>query len=226
MGVTSLNAGDYTGATATYAAGQAFPPVSDGDVYVFGEYEYRYNMRYSSPMWYTQKTQNGWGVKVIRPSTYGLSDIIPVINGRCIKALTQTFLNCPNVDFSGLVIPKTVIYADFAFCYCTKMEKIPDFSKVEGLIDITEMFYGCRSLADITGFSVPASVTNMKNTFNGCTNLTGTIQVNTETVDQYAGCFYATTKPIVLTGTGTEANLEVLNTLAGTANNGNVTVAS
>ena len=42
MGVS--NTGDYTNATAIYKKGDEFPELQNGDVYVYGDYEYRYNV--------------------------------------------------------------------------------------------------------------------------------------------------------------------------------------
>jgi hypothetical protein len=58
----------------------------------------------------------------------------------------------------------------------------------------------------------------MDRTFIGCTSLTGTIEINANPTS-YTNCFDGTTQPIVLTGSST-----VLDKLAATATNGNVTV--
>lgn len=74
VGVTSTTIGDYTGATAVYEAGDAFPEtVSDGDVYVYGDYEYRYNYLWllqwkkmdASSNNELQDIYNSWSVHVI-----------------------------------------------------------------------------------------------------------------------------------------------------------------
>jgi hypothetical protein len=58
----------------------------------------------------------------------------------------------------------------------------------------------------------------MGSTFYDCTSLTGTITINASP-SSYASCFAGTTQPITLSGSST-----VLNELAATATNGNVTV--
>lgn len=47
VGVTSTQLGDYTGYTQKLEKGDEFPAISSpGDVYVYGDYEYRYNFTY------------------------------------------------------------------------------------------------------------------------------------------------------------------------------------
>jgi L-asparaginase/Glu-tRNA(Gln) amidotransferase subunit D len=58
----------------------------------------------------------------------------------------------------------------------------------------------------------------MGSTFAGCKNLTGTVVIHASP-SYYMNCFFNTAKPIVLTGSST-----VLNELAATASEGNVTV--
>lgn len=77
---------------------------------------------------------------------------------------------------------------------------------------------GCTSLATVS--TIPSTVVTMQATFKGCTSLAGEIVINANTTMQ-GQAFYNTTQTIVLTGTST-----VLNTLANTANNGNVYVWS
>lgn len=44
VGVTSITVGDYTGTTTTLTAGQKLPDTAkDGDVFVCGDYKYKYN---------------------------------------------------------------------------------------------------------------------------------------------------------------------------------------
>ena len=74
-------------------------------------------------------------------------------------------------------------------------------------------------ISTVSWKTIPSSVTSMYEIFSGCTNLTGTIIINANPTS-YSECFYGTEKPIVLTGSST-----MLQTLANTANKGNVTVS-
>lgn len=80
VGVTSNNVGDYNGYTAKYIAGQTMPSVvNNGDVFVYGDYEYRYDKWYSvdNSGWVpVSEENNGWGVRVLDNTKSSYSEII------------------------------------------------------------------------------------------------------------------------------------------------------
>ena len=79
-------------------------------------------------------------------------------------------------------------------------------------------FSGCTSLKSVP--TIPSKVSVMDRTFNGCTSLTGTIVINANiSSSNYRECFKDTVLPIEITGSCT-----MLNELAATATNNNVTV--
>lgn len=55
------------------------------------------------------------------------------------------------------------------------------------MTDLTLTFYRCKSLEDIN-IIIPDNVTNLTNTFNGCTKLSGNIEILANPV-QYTNCF-------------------------------------
>lgn len=69
---------------------------------------------------------------------------------------------------------------------------------------------------------IPSSVVFMEDTFYGCTNLTGNVEINCNPT-AIEGCFTDTTKPITITGSCSD---ETKAALAATANNGNVSYNS
>jgi hypothetical protein len=102
----------------------------------------------------------------------------------------------------------------YTFYGCTSLTQAPEIPS--SVTDMWYTFYGCTSLTQAP--EIPSSVTDMRYTFYGCTNLTGTITINANP-RWYDNCFSDTTKPITLKGTST-----MLQDLANTANNGNVSV--
>ena len=94
VGTTSKELGDYTGATATYTEGQAFPSeVQNGDIYVYGDYEYRYNQYTLGINWIdeTENPLNGWGARVLDKTKSSYGEIITYINGKVVNCLKATF---------------------------------------------------------------------------------------------------------------------------------------
>ena len=142
-----------------------------------------------------------------------------------VTDLSYAFYQTDIADISGLVLPSSVTTIGSMFTY-TPIENIAGFAIPNGVTSMGNAFAHCDSLTDVTGLVIPASVTNMMSAFFNCDNLNGTIQVNAESLEYYSSAFRLTQQPITLTGTGTAANTAVLNLLAGTADNGNVTVAT
>ena len=94
VGVTSSAVGNYSGATAVYEGGDKFPEtVNTGDVYVYGDYEYRYNYSWMEG-WYKNTGQNGWDVRVIDPYKTSYGEIKSEIAGKPITNMSATFMGC------------------------------------------------------------------------------------------------------------------------------------
>jgi hypothetical protein len=100
------------------------------------------------------------------------------------------------------------------FSQCHQLKRTPEFP--ESVTSLEYAFAYCFALTQAS--TIPGSVTNMDGTFVACSALTGSIVINA-TPASYLSCFASTTQPIVLNGSST-----VLNELAATGNNGNVTV--
>ena len=215
--------GDYTGATAVYTAGDEFPTPTQGDVYVYGDYEYRYNKERDfiggAAPWYNVEL-NGWSVVVrdITKTTYG--NILLSINNKPIVSMLDTFIECDKLT-KAPDIPETVTNLMYAFGGCKALQEAPTIP--ENVTSIHGMFSICSSLTTLPeGFTIPNTVTDFGHCFYGCTLLTGTIEVNANITDRqyYDMCFTGTTKPITITGS---CSTETKSALAATAENGNVT---
>ena len=170
VGVTNSNTGKYTGATATYTAGQEFPEtVTKGDVYVYGDYEYRYNQRIAyGSLWMDYTSQNGWGVFALSKTKTSYGPIQEVINGQPITSLGMTFENCKNMTQSPK-IPDTVIHMMQTFNGCSSLEVLPELPDCVNYMSST--FANCTSLVDISYFVIPSNVTQLDGVWSGCTSL-------------------------------------------------------
>ena len=202
VGVTSTTVGDYTGATATYTAGDAFPTtVSDGDVYVYGEYEYRYNM-YWFIMWLTGSFDiNGWNARVLDMNKTSYSQAITSINNKSVTGLIGTYLGCTSMP-EAPVLPSTITHMNSAFEMCSALTTAPTIpNKVQRLKDA---FADCTSLntyvgstdatGDFSDYVIPNSATEIIDMFSGCTSLTVTpnLSNNTNLLDMTAAFFECT----------------------------------
>ena len=156
-----------------------------------------------------------------------------------VTNMNGTFDNCSSLT-TAPSIPNSVTDMSDTFSRCTSLTTPPDMSNASSVTNMYETFMSCTSLTSapvipngvenlnstfmgcsaLTTVSViPSSVTDMTGTFWSCHSLTGTIEINANP-ECYDDCFCDTTKSIVLTGAST-----MLNDLASTGYNGNVTVA-
>ena len=173
VGVTATSLRDYSGATETYSAGQEFPAtVNDGDVYVYGDYEYRYNRStngYGS--WNTYTSQNGWGVNVLDKTKTTCGEILTSINNANVVSLENTFYNFTNLTVAP-AIPNNVTNMSYTFRGCTGLTDVSDLIIPNSVTVMSYTFADCTGLTDISDLIIPSSLTKMWYTFKGCTGLT------------------------------------------------------
>lgn len=159
------------GATYTVAAtgdvlkaGDPFPEtVANGDIYTYGNYEYRYNRYQSFGSWYP-RSQNGWGVHCVAPHLTDPGAILESINGKPITCLHGTF------------------------SYCVALTTAPVIPA--GVTDMCYTFYNCWNLT--TAPVIPSNVTDMSCTFSGCTALADSITINANFILDYNYCLKGT----------------------------------
>lgn len=123
-----------------------------------------------------------------------------------------TFQECPIItyegsaasdgDFSGYVIPDGVTTMEDVFWGCDEMVIAP---KLPSDLQNADSIWGtCEKLTTV--FSIPEHVTKMRDTFNDCPNLQGTIEINANP-EIYEYCFFQTDmSKITLTGTSNMLN--------------------
>ena len=172
----------YTQADGTVLnAGDEFPStVNDGDIYVYDDYEYKYNFCYSGSNWITpgasykvtSTTLNGWGVRVLNTNKTEYGAILESINSKPITNMDNTFSACYDLT-TAPAIPNNVTSMMYTFTHCTSLTTAPDMSNANNLTNMTRTFYGCTALSNASeDIVIPSNVENMTHTFSECKNLT------------------------------------------------------
>lgn len=197
VGVTGNNLGDYSTATETYSIGDALPTISNGDVFVFGDYEYRYNCYYKdlNNGWVFDANQGGWGARALSTTKIQYKAIVSSINGKPVNTLRCTFLLCEDM-LTSPTIPSTVTNMRSTFNRCYSLYRAPIIP--EGVTDMLATFRYCEKLA--VASAIPSGVVNMQRTFEGCESLTGTIMISANPRTSIWECFKDTKKEIYLAG--------------------------
>ena len=145
--------------------------ISEGDVYIYGEYIYGYDS-------YT----DGWHVTLVTAETgiqnyipnYSLTDrnqssyddLLESINNKPVTNTSGTFKNCSNLIATPKV-PSSLMSAQFAFEGCISLT---DVTIPEGIFGLDwRIFAGCSALSSIR---IPSSVTILRPiAFQNCVNL-------------------------------------------------------
>ena len=219
--------------------------VSDGDIYLYGDYLYIYNT--SSNGWYVHLATDDYNITTYIPdypvknrnqTSYG--QILESVNNVLVTNLSHTFKNCTSLITSPK-IPSSITGLMGAYSGCTSLTTAPILPPNTGDLDCT--FMDCTSLTDLSNMVIPSSVFCVNSTFKGCTNLTaapiipasnqlyefysvfedctsltGNVTINSNPTNvSYA--FNGTIKPITITGS---CSNETKANLASTSSNGNV----
>ena len=196
VGATSTATGDYTGATA-YTAGDVVSDIASGDIFVYGNYEYRYKQYYSYTAWAGDNNQSGWGVRCIK----NMADPGPILNTINGKAITSMF--CTFKGYTALttapVVPSTVTDMTYTFRGCSKLTSAPILPS--GVKTMSYTFGECTSLntydgstdvkGDLSEYTLPSQVTDMYGTFYNCTSLTNIPNIPSKVTlltDTFRGC--------------------------------------
>lgn len=193
------NGGTYTKTDGTILnAGDKFPDIiADGDIYIYGDYEYHYNASYNSDdsNWKADTTLNGWGARVLDNTKEKYEPILECINGKDIvtlrecfqkckalkvapsipnnvKYMAYTFANCENlIDISSVIIPNSAIDIHGAFSSCSLLNNISSLVIPSTVTRIDNLFAYSTSLTDASSLVIPIGVTNMNGAFYGCDSL-------------------------------------------------------
>ncbi len=162
-GVTSTKPGDYTGGTAQIVMPDA---PTTGDVYVCGDYEYRYNAYISKSVWTESEAQAGWGVAALDKTKTAYGEILSSISGADVVSLRETFRGCTAL-VAAPAIPEGVTNLYYTYYNCSALKAAPVIP--EGVVTMTSTFLGCVTLTEAP--VLPSTVTTMDYCFSGCTAL-------------------------------------------------------
>ena len=206
------------GGTAITGNGtNTFPDtVQTGDTYEYGDYIYKYNQYYSGgDSWESDKSQNGWGVRVKDASKTTYGEILSEIAGQPINTMHKTFKSCTSLA-TAPTIPSSVTNMQYTFEYCTSLTTAPAIPN--SVTSMTFTFYSCTSLT--TAPTIPSSVTNMGQTFEYCTSLTTAPTIPNGVTDMsntFFSCTSLTTAPTIPNGVTDMSNTFALCTSLTTA---------
>ena len=218
----STETGDYSHATAIYLAGQEFPSMfNTGDVFVFGDYEYRYNQIWSfgfGGLWVSShflydEPIYGWGVRVLDDSKTEYGEILSTINGVPVVDMHMTFRECVNMK-KAPAIPRNVHSLYYGFQGCESLEVMPDIP--QRVTNLGYAFSQCESLKKAS--CIPKDVVKLENTFYDCKRLSGKVVIQADPY-YFSHCFWGTVEPIALVGS-CPANKKMM--LAKTASKDNI----
>ena len=174
------NRGDYSKATAVYEPGDAFPAeINSGDIYVFGDYEYRYQCGYEGE-WYNDYRNSKWGVSVVDDSKTSYGKILHRINGQAVDNLTGIFYGCSKMEKSPALPPEGILMV-CSFSGCTALKEAPEIP--ENVSMLLNAFAYCSSLEKAP--TIPTAAENLDNAFEGCTSLSGSIEINSVYIMSY-----------------------------------------
>lgn len=152
-----------------YLPGEEMPTTQTGDIYICGDYEYKYNYKASLLIdcpWLRNEQQDGWGVRPLDKTKTSYGEILCKINDKPVTSLHNTFYNCANLTqapeipttvtdlwgtFSGCeslvcspTIPNSVQKMQWAFEYCERLENVPEIPK--HITDLSGTFADCVGL--------------------------------------------------------------------------------
>lgn len=179
----------YENAGTIYEAGERFPELQLGDIYVYGDYEYCYGGSYydrSSKTWNGPYHHDGWGVISLDTTKTRYGKILHQINGMEISSINSIFSGCTNLEISPL-IPSSVYDISYAYAYSglTKAPILPDhICHMDGAFEYTkitvpptlpdtviDMGYAFLGTKIVNAPVIPETVTHIDGAFNGCQNL-------------------------------------------------------
>jgi hypothetical protein len=186
IGVGQTKIGDYSTAKEIRSQGNTFPfEVKPGDVFVYGDYEYRYQYYFSNDdvVWKPSGSSpiGGWRARVLDNTKSSYGEILACINGENVTDLTRTFYQCKNLTVSP-GIPESVYRMD-------------------------ETYYGCTALT--VPPMLPQNTFYINGTFRDCTAMAGLVEIGSK-VSVYDNCFKGTSKRIYISGTATSSIIQAV----------------
>lgn len=178
VGVTGTAHGDFSGATATYTAGQSFPTPRQCDVFVYNGYEYRYGQYYSGDSQGWKAGTMEWSVKILENSdnTYKTSfvdkPVMKIIAGKEIQDMHYCYLRMSNLEDGRVYIPSGVKYLNGTFEWCESLSTTYGIKIPDGAVNTNSMFWNCYTLVDASSLKLPETISSAEGMFYSCYALT------------------------------------------------------
>lgn len=124
----------------------------------------------------------------------GTSSVVGVPATYTIQGVTYNtvLLSLIGDETSGVFMDNTTIKE----VYINNNVKISDYRFDYSENEANELFYGCTNLEYVN--NIPSTVTSMYYAFDGCTNLTGTVNILSENVSNVNDIFTGTSKAITV----------------------------
>ena len=107
-----------------------------------------------------------------------------------VITLEMTFYDCENLEKANLVDGEKVENMSQTFTLCQNLLEISNIPK--NIQNMHQTFFKCSSLTNLNNLVIPTSVNDLTETFSECTNLSGTLIINTKNItddSKYAGIF-------------------------------------
>ncbi|MDY2920982.1 MAG: Cna B-type domain-containing protein [Lentihominibacter sp.] len=183
-------------------AGDELPELSTGDMYRYGDYVYGYGIRYKGE--YDEISEEAW------------NDAALWEEDDCdwSARLLDMENECPGELLTGINGKKlTSVYRAFAGSSIENAPKLP-----ATVTDMRSAFEDCRMLVRLA--AIPSEARKVDFACRGCDALSGTIEIRSEVIESYEGCFEGTELNIRLTGV---CPPDIMKALAATSQQGNVT---
>jgi hypothetical protein len=173
--------------------GDNFPETTEiGDVYTYEDFTYEYTEY--SVFGVTGKLY-GWNPIAIDKTQETYSEILSNINKKAVTNMTKTFEDCTNMTVSP-AIPNSVDCLSLAYRNCVSLTVAPTLpnnllgmyhafdasgiieapSTPETVVEMDCAYMNCTSLT--TAAKIPASVIDFSHVYFGCTNLTGSVEID------------------------------------------------
>ena len=141
-----------------------------GDVFIYGDYEYRYNMYQETDgtwypfedWWYYETIPEGWGMDYIGENNSSPTNPVGLINGKAVTCAISAFFLHTEVEYAPL-LPNSIVNMSYAFCRCENLKYVPNMPS-----NITEMahcFVDCYKLTESPNLLNCNNLTNIEGAY-------------------------------------------------------------
>lgn len=138
---------------------------------------------------------NGTSESVYIPSTYTIEGKIynvKVLSSIYLETSSDTYTKISGLFTYNTTIKEVNFGRNIKFIYVENTTTSSNSNEN----DASYLFYNCTNLKTVS--EIPSNITILDNTFNGCTNITGTIKINSSSIKSATNIFTNTNNPVTL----------------------------